>query len=49
MKVYHQPGWEHYAAKVEAEREQPLQNARVVLKEKRMKVGDTLYTFTVKQ
>jgi hypothetical protein len=48
-KAYHRPGWEHYAAKVEAEREIERQNAQVVLKEKRMKVGNTLYTFTVKQ
>jgi hypothetical protein len=46
-KFYHQPGWSHYAAKVEAERAQALQNAKVVLKEKRIKAGDTLYVFSV--
>src|SRR5215212_5738031 len=48
-KFYHRPGWEHYAAKVEAEREQALQNAKVVLKEKRIKAGSSLYIFTVKR
>ena len=48
-KAYHRPGWEAYARKVEAECEREHQNAKVVLKEKRMKVGNTLYTFTVKQ
>jgi hypothetical protein len=49
MKAYHRPRWEAYARKAEAEREIERRNARIVLKEKRMKVGDTLYTFTVKQ
>src|SRR5436190_22931694 len=48
-KAYHRPGWEHYAAKVEAERERALQNAKVVLKEKRIKVGSSLYIFSVKR
>jgi hypothetical protein len=49
MKLYQQPGWERYVAKVEAEKEQQLKNVKVVLKEKRIKMGDTLYTFVMKQ
>src|SRR5262245_10482818 len=48
-KACHQPGWEYYARKAEAERDELLQNAKVVLKEKRIKAGNTLYTFTIKQ
>jgi hypothetical protein len=48
-KFYHRPGWGHYAAKVEAERELALQNAKVVLKEKRIKAGSSLYTFIVRR
>jgi hypothetical protein len=48
-KAYHQPGWKYYAEKAEAERRTQLQNAKIVLREKRMKMGDTRYTFTVKQ
>jgi hypothetical protein len=48
-KFYHRPGWEHYAAKVEAEQEERLQNARVVRKQKRVKMGNTLYDFSVRE
>ena len=40
------PGWEEYARKAEREQEIRLQNAKLVLKEKRMKAGNTLYVFT---
>src|SRR5690348_3899892 len=48
-KAYHRPGWEAYARKVEQERELQRQNAPIVLKEKRMKTGNTDYTFSVIQ
>jgi hypothetical protein len=48
-KAYHRPGWEHYAAKVEAQREIERQNAQVVLREKRMNAGSTHYTFSIIQ
>src|SRR5215213_9536221 len=48
-KAYHRPGWEHYAAKVEAERKIREANAKVVLKEKRMNAGSTHYTFSIVQ
>jgi hypothetical protein len=48
-KAYHRPGWEAYAKKVEAERELERQNAKVVLKEKRIKAGSSLYIFSVKR
>jgi hypothetical protein len=41
-KAYHQPGWTYYAEKAETERRIQLQNAKLVLKEKRMKAGNTL-------
>ena len=48
-KAYQRSGWEAYAQKVEAERERALQNAKVVLKEKQIKAGSSLYIFTVKR
>src|SRR5215212_2704489 len=48
-KAYHRPGWEHYAAKVEAERQKAFEDRKVVLKEKRMNAGSTHYTFSVVQ
>ena len=48
-KFYHRPGWEHYAAKVEIERQQALQNAKVVRKQKRIKMGNTLYDFSIRE
>jgi hypothetical protein len=48
-KAYHQPGWEAYAAKVNAERKKAEENAKVILKEKRMNAGSTHYTFSIIQ
>jgi len=39
MKAYHQSGLEYYAIKAEAERAQEHENAKVVLKEKRVKMS----------
>jgi len=44
-----QPGWEYYAQKVEAERNERLENAKVVLKETHMNAGNTHYTFSIVQ
>src|SRR5690348_4489089 len=49
MKAHHRPGWEAYARKVEQERELRRQNAPIVLREKRMKTGNTDYTFSIIQ
>ncbi len=48
-KFYHRPGWEYYAAKVEAERKKAEETAKVVLKEKRLKMGNIFYTFSIRQ
>ena len=48
-KAYHRPGWEHYARNVEIERQQALQNAKVVRKQKRLKMGNTLYDFSIRE
>jgi hypothetical protein len=48
-KFHHQPGWAAYAAKLEAERKEREQNARVVLKEKHMNTGSARYTISVIQ
>ncbi|SRR6266496_5260820 len=46
-KAYHRPGWEYYARNAEAERNERLANAKVVLKEKHMNAGNTHYTFSI--
>ena len=48
-KYYHRPDWRAYAAKVSAERAKERENAKVVLKEKRMNAGSTHYTFSIIQ
>jgi len=48
-KFYHRPGWASYAAKANADRKKAEENAKVVLKEKRMNAGNTHYTFSIIQ
>ena len=48
-KFYHRPGFAYYAVKREAERRKAEENAKVVLKEKRMNAGNTHYTFSIIQ
>src|SRR5438093_8598178 len=48
-KFYHGSDWPQYATKVDAERKKAEENAKVVLKEKRMNAGNTHYTCSIIQ